>query len=104
MLRHMVFCRFLCVVDSVEMMSVSQVSVMGCLLMRSGLVMLGRFKMMACGMLMVLGRLLVVLCTFVFSHVLLLLATALCALAFLLDQYLTAEIPGPEIQFLIEGK
>ena len=64
----MVFCCFLCVVGSLEMVSVSNVSVMSCLFMRARLVMLGRFKMMACGILMVLGCLLVVFCTLVFSH------------------------------------
>src|ERR1039458_5700702 len=70
MLGRMVFCRFLCVVDSVEMVSLSNVSVMSCLFVRARLMMLGRFKMMACGMLMVLSCLLVVLCTLVSSHLL----------------------------------
>jgi hypothetical protein len=70
MLRRMVFCRFLCVVGGLEMVSVSNMSVMSCLFMRARLMMLGRFTMMACGMLMVLGCLLVVLCTLVSSHVL----------------------------------
>ena len=70
MLRRMVFCRFLCVVGSLEMVSVSNVSVMPRLFMRARLMMLGRFKMMACGMFMVLGCLLVVLCTLVSSHLL----------------------------------
>ena len=62
--------RFLCVVGSVEMVSVSNVSVMSCLFTRARLMMLGRFKMMACGMLMVLCCLLVVLCALVSSHLL----------------------------------
>jgi hypothetical protein len=70
MLSRMVFCRFLCVVGSLEMVSVRNVSVMSCLFMRAHLVMLGRFKMMACGVLVVLGCLLVVLCTLVSSHLL----------------------------------
>ena len=70
MLSRMVFCRFVCVVGSVEMVSVRNVSVMSCLFMRARLVMLGRFKMMACGLLVVLGCLLVVLCTLVSSHLL----------------------------------
>jgi hypothetical protein len=68
MLRRMVLCRFLCVLGSLEMVSVSNVSVVSCLFMRARLMMLCRFKMMACGMLMVLGRLLVVLCTLVSGH------------------------------------
>jgi hypothetical protein len=70
MLRRIVFCRLLCVVGSLEMVSVSQVSVMCCLFMRARLMLLGRFKMMACGLLMVLGCLLVVLCTLMSSHLL----------------------------------
>jgi len=68
MLRRIVFRRLLCVVGSLEMVSVSQVSVMCCLLMRTRLMLLGRFKMMACGLFMVLGCLLVVLCTLMSSH------------------------------------
>jgi hypothetical protein len=87
MLRRIVFCRFLCVVCSVEMVSVSNVSVMSCLLMRACLMMLGRFKMMTCGMLMVLGCLFVVLCTFVSSHCygLLLRMRFACAVSNLFD-------------------
>jgi len=70
MLRRMVFCRFLCVLGSMKMVSVSDMSVMSCLFMRARLVMLGGFKMVPCGMLMVLGCLLVVLCTLVSSHLL----------------------------------
>src|SRR5271163_2897348 len=70
MLRRMMFCCLLCMLGSLEMVPVGNVSVMSCLFMRAFLVMLGRFMMMACCMLMMPCCLLMVLCTLMFSHIL----------------------------------
>ena len=67
MLRRMVFCRFLGMVGSLQMMSVREVGVMSGLFMRIFLMMLGSLVMMACGVLMVLGCLPMVFCSVVFS-------------------------------------
>jgi hypothetical protein len=69
MLRRMVFCRFLGMVGSLQMMSVREVGVMSGLFMRIFLMMLGSLVMMACGVLMVLGCLPMVFCSVVFCHV-----------------------------------
>lgn len=69
MFGGMEFCRFFCVIDGLEMMSTRNVSVMSGFFMRAWFMMLGRFKVVASGVLVVLGCFLVVFCTFVFSHI-----------------------------------
>ena len=69
MFGSMMFCRFLCMMRCLDMVSTSNVSMMCGLFMRAFFMMFGRFNMVARGMLVVLGCFLMVFCTFVSSHV-----------------------------------
>jgi hypothetical protein len=69
MFSGMMFCRFLCVMHGVGMMSTSDVGMMCGCFMLAFFMMFGGLSMVARCVLVVLGRFLVVLCTFVSGHV-----------------------------------
>src|SRR5215467_7662369 len=68
MFRRVMLARFLSVIRGVQMVPVRNVGVMSGLFGITGFVMFGRFTMMTRGMLVMLGRALVMLRAFMFRH------------------------------------
>jgi hypothetical protein len=68
MFRRVMLARFLSVVRGVKMVPVRNVGVMSGLFGITGFVMFGRFTMMTRGLFVMLGRALMMLRAFMFSH------------------------------------
>jgi hypothetical protein len=68
MFRRVMLARFLSMIGGVQMVPVRNVGVMSGLFGVTGIVMFGRFTMMTRGKFVMLGRALVMLRAFMFSH------------------------------------